>query len=160
MNNPPFDYQLFHLNNFSSLTADPPENRFCPQLELNLYSRGMGALGLPGDWSSTSRFVKAAFTRMNSVCGELEEESVSQFFHILGSVWQQKGCVRMERDDGKVVYEKTIYSSCCNATKGIYYYITYDNSCIMAVDMHKENLDGDTLVSYPLVKKQLINWQN
>jgi choloylglycine hydrolase len=159
-NNPDFDFQMMNLNRYMSLSAKEPENEFAKEAGLTPYSRGMGALGLPGDLSSTSRFVKAAFTRMNSVCGESEEESVSQFFHILGSVWQQKGCVRMERDDGKVVYEKTIYSSCCNATKGIYYYITYDNSCIMAVDMHKENLDGDTLVSYPLVKKQLINWQN
>lgn len=159
-NNPTFDFQMFNLNRYMALSAGEPENEFAKEAGLTPYSRGMGALGLPGDLSSTSRFVKAAFTRMNSVCGEAEEESVSQFFHILGSVWQQKGCVRMERDDGKVVYEKTIYSSCCNATKGIYYYITYDNSCIMAVDMHKENLDGDTLVSYPLVKKQLINWQN
>ncbi len=159
-NNPTFDFQMMNLNRYMSLSAKEPADTFAKEAGLTPYSRGMGALGLPGDLSSTSRFVKAAFTRMNSVCGETEEESVSQFFHILGSVCQQKGCVRMESDDGRMVYEKTIYSSCCNATRGIYYYITYDNSCITAVDMHRENLDGEKLVTYPIVKKQLINWQN
>ena len=159
-NNPTFDFQMMNLNRYMSLSASEPVNTFAKDAGLVSYSRGMGALGLPGDLSSTSRFVKAVFTRMNSVCGESEEESVSQFFHILGSVYQQMGCVRMARDDGEIAYEKTIYSSCCNATKGIYYYITYDNSYITAVDMHKENLDGERLVSYPLLKVQKVNRQN
>lgn len=60
----------------------------------------------------------------------------------------------------KDVYEKTVYSSCCNTDKGIYYYTTYENSQITAVDMHRENLNGDTLISYELIKRQQINYQN
>ena len=82
-NNPPFPQQLFQLNNYMSLSPRQPENRFAPQLPLIPYSRGMGALGLPGDLSSASRFVRVAFTRMNAVSGDSETESVSQFFHIL-----------------------------------------------------------------------------
>ena len=93
---------------------------------------------------------------MNSVSGEDENESVSQFFHILNSVDQQRGCCQL--DDGK--YEITIYTSCCNATKGIYYYTTYNNHQITAVNMHKENLDGDSLIRYPLIKDEHINYQN
>ena len=52
----------------------------------------MGAIGLPGDLSSQSRFVRVAFVKMNAVSGDSESESVSQFFHILGSVDQQRGC--------------------------------------------------------------------
>ena len=120
------------------------------------YSRGMGALGLPGDLSSTSRFARVAFTRLHAMSGESEAESVSQFFHILGSVDQQRGCCEVA--DGK--YEITLYTSCCNATKGIYYYTTYENHQITAVDMHRENLDGETLVHYPVVKGEHILWQN
>ena len=36
--------------------------------------------------NSSSRFVRVAFTKVNAISGESEEESVSQFFHILGSV--------------------------------------------------------------------------
>jgi len=155
-NNPPFDEQLFALNNYMHLSAKPPVNTFAPKLELRQYSRGMGAIGLPGDLSSQSRFVRAAFTKMNAVSGKKEQESVNQFFHILGAVDQQRGCCILE--NGK--YEVTFYTSCCNASKGIYYYTTYENHQITAVDMHRENLDGTALVQYPTVKEEQIRLQN
>ena len=141
-NNPPFDMQMFALNNYAGLSSRQPDNTFADKLKLNAYSRGMGAMGLPGDLSSQSRFIRAAFTKLNAISSDTEEESVSQFFHILGSVEQQRGCCEVA--DGK--YEITIYTSCCNAAKGIYYYTTYDNHQITAVDMHKENLDGTELI--------------
>ena len=49
---------------------------------------------------------------------------------------------------GEEKYEITIYTSCCNADKGIYYYTTYDNHQISAVDMHRENLDGADLLRF------------
>lgn len=155
-NNPPFDEQMRHLSDYMHLSAKAPQNNFSDKLSFNTYSRGMGAIGLPGDLSSSSRFVRAAFVKMNSVSGDSEEESVSQFFHILGSVDQQRGCC----DLGQGKYEITIYTSCCNADKGIYYYTTYDNHQINAVDMHKENLDGSELVRFKPVQKEHINVQN
>ncbi len=154
-NNPPFDH-MFNLSNYMNLSRDKAVNRFSENTEIKEYSNGMGAMGLPGDLSSASRFIKAAFTKLNSVSGETEMESVSQFFHILGSVKQQRGCVRM----GENLYEITIYSSCCNTDKGIYYYKTYENSQITAVDMNKENLESDKVIVYPLIKEQQINFQN
>ena len=155
-NNPPFDKQMFELNNYMYLSPKSPENTFAPGLNLERYSRGMGAIGLPGDLSSQSRFIRVAFTKMNSISGEGEKESVSQFFHILNSVDQQRGCCELE--DGK--YEITIYTSCCNTNKGIYYYTTYDNHQITAIDMHKENLNGNELIRYPLIKEEQIKIQN
>ena len=160
-NNPTFDYQLTHLQDYMNASASLPENRLIPGVEMNPYSRGMGGMGIPGDLSSASRFVKVAFTKMNSLSGESESESISQFFKILGSVEQQKGCCRLGTDkDGRELCEYTIYSSCCNMDKGIYYYTTYENSQISGVDMHHEDLDGDALVSYELGKGQQIAMQN
>lgn len=155
-NNPPFDKQLFSLNNYMHLSPSAPENRFASELSLEAYSRGMGAVGLPGDLSSQSRFIRAAFVKMNSVSGEGEKESVGQFFHILGSVEQQRGCC----DIGNGEYEITQYTSCCNADRGIYYYTTYGNRRITAVDMYKEALDGKELIRYPLVCDEQIEMQN
>ncbi len=155
-NNPPFPQQLFQLNNYRKLSPKNPENHFSRQLSLDSYSRGMGALGLPGDLSSGSRFVRAAFVKMNSVSGESEAESVSQFFHILGSVDQQRGCC----DVGNEEYEITFYTSCCNANQGIYYYTTYDNHQITAVDMNQVDLKGRNLTRYPLIKEEQIYRQN
>ena len=155
-NNPPFEYQMYNLNNYMNLSKKSPMNHFTKELPLQSYSRGMGAMGLPGDLSSGSRFVRAAFVKWNSFDGETEEQSVSQFFHILGSVEQQKGCVQIEKGE----YEYTIYSSCCNTDKGVYYYKTYNNSQITGVDMYKEKLDGRELKAYPLKKEQTIYMQN
>ncbi len=54
----------------------------------------------------------------------------------------------------------TLYTCCCNGDKGIYYYTTYENHQITAVDMHREDLEGDRLIPYPLVQKEQILYQN
>ena len=154
-NNPPFDYHMTHLCDYMNLTASRPHNRM-EQVELTPYSNGMGAIGLPGDVSSASRFVRAAFVKLHSVSGSSEGESVSQFFHILGSVVQQRGCTRLSPG----VYEITRYTSCINTDKGIYYYTTYENRCLSAVDMHRCELDRTALYTYPLAETPVIHRQN
>ena len=155
-NNPPFPEQIFRLNDFMHLSPGAPDNRFSDKLDLRPYSRGMGAMGLPGDLSSPSRFVRAAFVKMNSVSGDAEAESVGQFFHILGSVEQPSGCCIV----GEGEYERTIYTSCCSADRGIYYYTTYENPAVTAVDMTREDLEGVHLVRYPMLGEMRIFRQN
>ena len=155
-NNPPFEYHMLNLVNYMNLTPGMPHNSFCDELKLTPFSNGMGAVGLPGDMSSASRFVRAAFTKLNAAAGKDETESVSQFFHIMQTVSQISGCVRLP--NGK--YERTVYTCCCNTDKGIYYYNTYENSQIFAVDMNKEHLDRDSVISYPLMTEARFNYQN
>ena len=154
-NNPPFDYQMQNLANYLSVTAKEPANLFSDKIELRPYSRGMGGLGLPGDLSSASRFVRACFTKLNCVFGKSENEIVNDFFHILYSVYQQKGCAWVGGD-----FEITNYSSCCNTDKGIYYYTTYENCDIIGVDMHREDLDGTCVTEYNLIRTGDIVVQN
>ena len=155
-NNPPFDFHMHYLTHFMELSPRQPENRLSSRLALEPYSFGMGAMGLPGDLSSASRFVKAGFTKINAVSEATEEASVNQFFHILGSVIQQKGLTCVE--DGE--YEYTLYSSCCNTDKGIYYYTTYENSRISAVDLRRCDLEGQTVCTFPLVTDWQVRYQN
>ncbi len=146
-NNPPFPEQLFNLNNYRNLKTDNGENTFSEKLNLSAYSLGLGAIGLPGDASSMSRFVRAAFGRENSVCEESEKASVGQFFHLLSSVEVTRGICRAE--SGK--WQITVYSSCMNLTRGLYYYTTYDRRSITCVDMHKANLGEEEMSRFPLV---------
>ncbi len=155
-NNPPFDYHMYNLCNYMSLSREEPKCLISDALKLEPYSRGMGAVGLPGDLSSASRFVRAAFTKLNSESGESERESVSQFFHILASVEQQRGCARLKSG----LDEMTIYSCCCNVDRGIYYYKPYDNSAINAVDMRRTDLDSVSLSVFPLVTDTPVSFQN
>lgn len=154
-NEPPYPMQMRSLVRYRGLSPEEPENTFSRDLPLTADCRGLGAFGMPGDWSSPSRFIKTAFLRQNAVCGESESESISEFFHILGAVAHPRGCVRLGDK-----YEITVYASCCNATRGIYYYQTVENSQITAIDMHRTDLDSRKIRVYPLVTGQQINWQN
>lgn len=140
-NNPPFDYHMTNLRNYINLTPKSPENRFCESLDIKPYGQGMGALGLPGDSSPASRFVRASFCKMNMPKFESEEETVCHFFRILDNVAMVKGTVITP--EGKQDY--TTYSCCINASKGIYYYKTYENINISAVNLFNEDLDKSEL---------------
>ena len=153
-NEPPFDYHLYNLTHYLNLSPNPATDR--SGMGLKPMSNGMGGIGLPGDYSSASRFIKAAFVKSNSVSGTDEESSVTQFFHLLSSVAMPRGAVRM----GEEQYEITRYSCCCNTHKGIYYYTTYENPQICAIDMKLEDLDSDQLICYPLIEQPQIYTQN
>lgn len=115
-NNPEFPYHLTRLCDFSGVTAEPPSNRFSKRLSLTPYSFGMGVIGLPGDLSSSSRFVRACFFKENST-----EDTPSQFAHLLSSVEQIKGAVRSDKGN-----EYTIYSSFFDRKEKLYYYKRYE----------------------------------
>lgn len=155
-NNPPFDFHLYNLSNYLNVSAQPAVNRFSSQQELSPFSNGMGGIGLPGDYSSASRFVKVAFVKMNSMAAETEAENVHQFFHILSSVEMPRGSVVIRPNE----FEITLYSCCCNTDKGIYYYRTYGNSRITGIDLHREDPEGYMLIRYPLKRSQPIEIEN
>lgn len=140
-NNPTFPFHLMNLNNYMSLHEGTSENNFSENIEFNNYSLGLGALGLPGDFSSTSRFIKATFVKYKSKSGSGENESVNQFFHILDSVAMPNGCVLMKNGE----YEYTRYSSCCNVDKGVYYYKTYNDFNIRKIEINSFDLNNDIL---------------
>ena len=140
-NNPTFDYHIMNLNNYMSLSEGVSENNFSGDIKFENYSLGLGALGLPGDFSSASRFIKATFVKYKSQSAKSEVESVNQFFHILDSVAMPKGCVLVR--DGE--YEYTRYSCCCNALKGIYYYKTYDDFNIKKIELSSYDLEKEII---------------
>lgn len=144
-NNPSFPYHLENIKNYMHLSSENAQNRFSDKIELTPNAEGMGAIGLPGDYSSASRFIKATFGKLNAISDGSEKDNVSEFFHILDSVAMIKGSVKTENG-----YDITTYSCCINASKGLYYYKTYDNSRVSLVDMHKVDLKGTSLYTYDL----------
>ncbi len=155
-NNPPFDYHLMNINNYINLTPYYGKINFSDKINLKEYGQGMGAIGLPGDNSPASRFIRASFTKLNSVCNEDEESSVTQFFHILDSVSMVRGSTVTKENKNDI----TTYSSCINIDKGIYYYKTYNNNQISAIRMTEENKNKKELSIYDLIEKQQINYIN
>ena len=135
--------QLFNLNNYMGLSSQMPENRFSASLNLDNYSYGMGAIGLPGDLSSTSRFVRAAFHSSNC-----KADSAANLFHLLSTVMMPEGSVKTE-----LGFERTEFSSCVDLNRLIYYYRHYDSLNTRAVHMNKESLDGDALIRHEIKKE-------
>lgn len=147
-NNPPFEAQLVNLQNYSSLTNVSPKDTF--SLSAPFYSKGLGAFSLPGDGSSASRFVRAAFHKIHSASENDKTAQINQFFHLLKTVEQPKGSVKT--DDGR--YHYTVYSSLMDLDEGTYYFTTYEDPTIRGVGLFSENLDGNEIIGYSIKRKQ------
>ncbi len=155
-NSPQFDCQRENLTKYVNLTPYVPHSSFADGIALEPSSRGMGAFGLPGDASSPSRFVRAAFTLANASKPTDPDACVGQFYHILGSVEAVSGTVRLE--DGGL--DRTVYTSCADPQRLVYYYTTYENPTPNAVWMQKEDVDSSSPICYPFNRKMLITNQN
>lgn len=142
-NNPTFDFHLTHLALYQHLSIEDTKKSFQNVSSVKSFCKGMGSLGLPGDFSSTSRLVKLAFLRVHSECLNDDASSVTQFFHLLDSVAVPTGLISKDY--------RTIYSCCYNCTKKIYYYKTYRNSKITAVSLENEVLNQQVLICYPFI---------
>ncbi len=138
-NSPPLSYHQIRLADFTALQTDAPPAAF-GDVPTPLYSRGMGGLGLPGDFSSSSRFVRAAFMRCHAPWLE-GDAARAHTLRMLSCVSFPKGCVRVgERD------EITVYSSCCALREGRYSYITYEDFTIRSIAFDEIDTDGDRVV--------------
>ena len=155
-NNPPFEYHLNNINNYSNLSPYNSENTFSNKINLNQYGQGMGAIGLPGDNSPASRFIRASFNKLNSKCEDDEKSSVTQFFHILDSVSMVQGTTITKENKNDI----TTYSCCINTSKGIYYYKTYTNNQIIAIKMSEKEKNNKYLSIFDLIEEQQIKYIN
>lgn len=144
-NSPEFPYQLTNLSRYMQVSAAPPENKLCPSVNLTVHSRGMGGIGLPGDFSSESRFARAAFMKSNAFAEDGECE-ISSFFHVMATLSVPCGCVIAE--SGQKVM--TRYTSCADLEYGDYYFTVYQNRRIQKLSFKQNRLDGNTLAVFPL----------
>ena len=155
-NNPPFDYHKINISNYMNLSCKYPENRFTDKIDLDVFGQGISMIGLPGDVTPPARFVRAAFNKSNSVECSNENEEISQFFHILDSVAMLKGTVLTKENK----LDMTTYSSCINASKGIYYFKTYYNNQINAVKFNEKNINSKELEIHELPITQNVKYLN
>ena len=110
---------------------------------------------IPGDHSSISRFQRAAFIKQKMQSAPDKTDMVHSFFHLLDSV--SVPCGGLIPAHPNMI---TQYSSCCDLDRTIYYYTTYENRAIQAIDLNRVNIDGTQLISYPLLKKGRPHLQN
>ena len=147
-NNPPFPFHQMNLRQYRALSARPVANHLAPGVELKPFGQGFGGIGLPGDASPASRYVRAAFYKFHSPDEGNALDHVTQFFHLLEGAAMVRGSVITPA--GK--QDMTVYSCCW--MRGVYYYKTYSNSRITAVGLQDSDLDSDQLRIYPLRTEQ------
>ncbi|MBE6769208.1 MAG: choloylglycine hydrolase family protein [Ruminococcaceae bacterium] len=143
-NNPTFDFHINNLCRYANLSNTQGENAFEKAYGLKVYSNGQAALGLPGDYSSPSRFVRTAFLKANSTQAQ-KDKGINQLFHILNSVQVPRGAVK--RDDNK--YVTTVYTCGYDLDKKLYYYKTYENQNIKEYPMDCADLNGKVPFCFP-----------
>lgn len=139
-NNPPFPYHTANLVRYANLGTGTPEDDWTS--EAGAVSFGLCGTGLPGDYSSVSRFVRAAFLKKHLLVGETMDEAVASVFQLLGAVAPTKGSVFTP--EGKPHY--TTYTCCMDAEQGTYYYKRHEDLCLQKVHPRCNSLDGDALL--------------
>ena len=147
-NEPPFEFHMHALSNHMALTAGEPQNGFGESLNLVPCGAGVGARGLPGDFSPPSRFVRAAFLRANAPAGLRGEEAVSLMFSVLGGVSVPRGACRTAEGEFYTRY------TCCMDAESLVYYISTD----MCRSLTAVKLRGDEsgLVRYCVRRKECV----
>lgn len=150
-NSPTFDWHLNNLDCYINVKSEQPEETKWGQQMLSPYSNGFGTIGLPGDFSSPSRFVKAAFLRNHVNVGE------SECFHILDNFVVPRGVVETPK---RKECHLTKYSACLCLETQLYYYKTSSNQQIQVIDLNKENLDAKGLKLFPYPTRLTVHDQN
>lgn len=155
-NSPTFDWHVANLNQYVGLRYNQvPEFKLGDQ-SLTALGQGTGLVGLPGDFTPASRFIRVAFLRDAMIKNDKDSIDLIEFFHILNNVAMVRGSTRTVEEKSDL----TQYTSCMCLEKGIYYYNTYENNQINAIDMNKENLDGNEIKTYKYNKTLSINHIN
>ena len=149
-NAPEFSWQEKHLARYAGLDAYPRTGGLGKELSLSPVAKGSGAVGLPGDYTSPARFVRAAFakTYTQAVPGE---DAVSRFFHVMESVSVPSGCVRTEQ--GACV--RTVYTACSDLARGAYRLHTYEDRVPRGVSFHDLDLTREGLQCFSMQQSEL-----
>ena len=149
-NDPTFDWQITNLSQYVTIDTKTPKPKQMGDILIKPYGHGLNMLGLPGDASPASRFVRTNFFKWSVFGLENEISGVSDFFNVLNSVFVVKGT---EIDDnGEMNY--TLYQSCMCQESGVYYYRNYNNSRINAVSLFNEDLEGKEIIKFDYKNEQ------
>lgn len=130
-NSPGFPWHMTNLRNYMNLTPGQSPEAVWGPVTLTPFGQGGGTIGLPGDYTPPSRFVRTAYQKIHTPVPENEREAVVTFFHIMENVSIPKGCVITSRGTS----DYTQYTAFINLTEPEYYFKTYDNSAISSVKL-------------------------
>ncbi len=144
-NSPTFDWHMTNLRNYVNLMAHTPENIKVFGATIKPLGQGAGMLGLPGDFTPPSRFVRAAAFAASSIPAETADKGVLQVFHILNSFDIPVGAARTI-EGGKIYSDYTMLTLVRDTKNLRFYYKTYDDQTIKMVDLKQFDLNGKKIL--------------
>ena len=151
-NSPGFDWQMTNLRNYVnfSLNNHPPIQ--LGSVKLEPFGQGSGMLGMPGDFTPPSRFVRAVAFSQSVLEPKTGDDAVLTAFHILNNFDIPKGSAReAEKDEhGNILADYTIWTAASDLKTKRFYFRTYEDSRIRMVDLMKMNLDAKDIVTFSM----------
>jgi choloylglycine hydrolase len=141
-NSPNFEWHMTNLRNFINLTPINVPALKINDLTLAPFGQGSGMVGLPGDFTPPSRFVRAAIFSITSNPVKRASDAVFKVFHLLNQFDIPVGSVRQE-DSGVVHSDYTLVTIVRNPHSLKYYYRTYADQTIRMVDLNAFNILGN-----------------
>jgi choloylglycine hydrolase len=157
-NSPGFDWHMTNLRNYVnfSLNNVPPVQ--LGPVKLEPFGQGSGMLGLPGDFTPPSRFVRAVAFSQSVLRPRTGDDAVLEAFHILNNFDIPKGAAREAEKDshGNILADYTIWTSASDLKAKRFYFRTYQDSQIRMIDLAKMNLDAKKVVNFSMQGEETI----
>jgi choloylglycine hydrolase len=154
-NSPTFDWHLTNLRNYVNLSVTNVPPIDVAGIKLAGFGQGSGMLGLPGDFTPPSRFIRAVAFSRSAVPVATAQEGVLQAFHLLNQFDIPKGAAR-GAENGKTVADYTLWTSASDLMNLRYYFRTFQNSRIRMVDLKKLDLDAAELRTISMAGREAI----
>ncbi len=151
-NSPAFDWHMTNLRNYVNFSLDSHPPIKLGAVKLEPFGQGSGMLGMPGDFTPPSRFVRAVAFSQSVLKPKTGDEAVLSAFHILNNFDIPKGSAReAEKDEhGNILADYTLWTAASDLKTKRYFFRTYDDSRIRMVDLTKMNLDAKDLVTFSM----------
>ena len=157
-NSPTYDWHMTNLRNYLNFSlTDPPAVQLGP-VKLTNFGMGSGMLGLPGDFTPPSRFVRAVAFSQSVFRSETGHDAVVEAFHVLNQFDIPKGSAREPQKDehGNTLADYTVWTSASDLKAKQFYFRTYENSQIRMVDLMKMKIDGKDIVKLSTKGEEVI----
>lgn len=161
-NSPSFDWHMTNLRNYLNFsTANVPPVSLGTVKRLP-FGQGTGMLGMPGDFTPPSRFVRAVAFAHSTLPTATGSDAVLQAFHVLNQFDIPKGVAREHEKDehGNILADYTVWTAASDLKAKQYYFRTYDNSQIRMVDLMKLPLGGKEIVTFSMKGNEAIKQLN
>lgn len=150
-NSPSYDWHLLNLRNYANLKPNGPvTSRNINGVSLEPFGAGSGMLGLPGDFTPPSRFVRAVAFVQSMEPVKDAAEAVSAASTILNNFDIPKGLVREGASANDYHLGYTQWSVIADTRHKVYYYWTMYDRRIRSVDLAKMDFSGASASGFPL----------